>query len=80
MTYRAVVLQSNTVESVTLLDVSGQIDNVLHLFPGGAPPQPLLATWPQLVVLAVVFGQVILRTVVSKQIGMTAIGRLHHGG
>lgn len=79
-TYWAVVLQGNAVQGVTLLDISGQVNNILHLLSGGAPPQPLSATWPQLIALPVLLWQVILWAIVSKQIGMTAIRRLHHGG
>lgn len=79
-TYWAMVLQGNAVQGVTLLDISGQVDDILHPLPGGAPPQPLSATWPQLIALPILLWQVILWAIVSKQIGMTAIGRLHHGG
>lgn len=79
-TYWAVVLQGNAVQGVTLLDISGQVDNVVHPLSGGAPPQPLSATWSQLIALPILLWQVILWAIVSKQIGMTAVGRLHHGG
>lgn len=74
------VLQGNAVQSVPLLDISGQVDDVLHPLSGSAPPQPLSATGPQLVALAVLLRHVVLWAIVSKQIGMTAIGGLHHGG
>lgn len=74
------VLQGDAVQGVTLLDISGQVDNILHPLSGGTPSQPLSATWPQLIALAILLGQVILGAVVSKQIGVTAIGWLHHGG
>lgn len=79
-TYWAMVLQGNAVQGVTLLDIPGQVDNILHLLSGGASPQPLSATWPQLIALPILLWQVVLWAIVSKQIGMTAIGRLHHGG
>lgn len=79
-TYWAVVLQGDAVQGVPLLDISGQVDNVLHPLSGGASPQSLSATWPQLIDVSVLLWQVILRAIVSKQIGMTAVGRLHHGG
>lgn len=74
------VLQGDAVQSITLLDISGQVDYILYPLPGGAPPQPLPASWPQLIVLPVLLRQVVLRAIVTKQIGMTTISRLHHGG
>lgn len=54
------VLQGNADQGVPLLDISGQVDNIVHLLSGGASPQPLSAAWPQLVALPVLLRQVIL--------------------
>lgn len=62
------------------MNVSAQVDDVLQPLFGRAPPESLPATRPQLEALAVLLGQVVLRGVVSKQVCMAAIGRLHHGG
>lgn len=74
------VLQSDAVQGVALLNVSAQVDDVLQSLLGRAPPEPFPATRPQLVALPVLLRQVVLRGVVSKQVCMTAVGRLHHGG
>lgn len=78
--YWAMVLQSDAVQSVALLNVSAQVDDVLQSLLGRAPPEPLPASRPQLVALPVLLRQVVLRRVVSKQVCMASVGRLHHGG